>query len=616
MNSFNWDKLGIDVSRIRREGKTICPKCGPTRKNKRDKSLSVNVLTGVYCCHNTPCDFSGCADDSFLAERRPRKEYVRPLPKSQPVSDAQARWFESRGISNGTLLYMKVTQAEDEWMPQDEKKYNCICFNYYRDQELISIKYRTGNKLFKLSKDSELIFYNINCLREKKVQYVIIVEGEMDVLTVVECGLYKVISVPNGANQLKPGQTPKLEYIENCWAELQNAECYIIATDDDEAGNILKRELIRRLGSEKCYTVTYPAGCKDVNEVLMKHDRQAVLDMFKSENLSEIPLDGVMTMEDLEEEADLIYNHGYPETAKLGWELDKWITWLRGDQTVLTGIPNHGKSTVLNNILCVLAEKEKWVIGIFGPEKMRGGFLVAELAAIWSGYPTYKADPTQKIAPEKWKAAKQFIAEHFLFIKTEGIDMTLDGLLAVGDRLVRRYGIDALVLDPWNYVETDIPAGETETVWLGKQLGKTGQWAKSRNAHLFIVAHPTKMPKDQKTKKLLVPSLYDISGSAHWNNKIDNGLCVYRDYSTGLTEIYIHKVRWFFVGRGGGKVTMTFHTECQQFRDYVPPTQEQQSYEDIVANQKLRERGREMLEQKPLTFGPAPVAVTDEPLPF
>lgn len=602
MSNYNWSKLGIDVTHIRREGKTTCPKCGPTRKNKRDKSLSVNVMTGDYCCHNSPCDFRGNAGGGRYLEQREKREYTKPEPRLQQVSDAVVKWFEGRGISNNTLLLMKVTETV-EWMPQSKKEQRCICFNYFRDEELVNIKFRTSDKNFKMSKDAEPIFYNLNSVKvvtAEGVKYrkaVAIVEGEVDALTLVECGIHGVLSVPNGANQLREGEAPRLEYLDNCWDELDQVEYYIIATDDDVAGRILQKELIRRLGPARCYTVAYPEGCKDANEVLVRYGRDAVRKMFEDDKIQPAPLESIISSTEMEGDADQIYHHGYPSTLGIGWELDDHFRWLPGDMTVVTGIPNHGKSTWMNNVCVQLARQHNWRIGMYSPEKVRGGFLMTELAAMYIGEPS---TGQHRMHIGKWSEAKDFIREHFLFIKTSGINLTLSSLLSYGTDMVQRYGINLMVIDPWNYVETDIPIGQPETVWLGQKLGIAAEWAKSNNVHLVIVAHPTKMPRDKNTQKYLVPNLYDISGSAHWSNKVDNGITVYRDVAKGVTDIYIQKVRWFFVGRAGGKVTMDFNPQIQRFTDHVEMTQEQQTYEDIKSNQRLRDRGREMQEAEPV----------------
>lgn len=609
MSSFNWAKLNINVDRISSEGKTTCPKCGPTRKNKRDKSLSVNVITGDYCCHNSPCDFKGNAGyDKLLSIAREKKEFKKPLPKLQKVCDRMLKWFESRGISNNTLLHMKVTEEPEEWMPQTERKHRCICFNYHRNEDLINIKFRTGEKHFKMSKDAELIFYNLDCLREKR-KLVVIVEGEVDVLTWIESGVYAVISVPNGATLHK--DVPKLEYIDNCWRELQNAEKFLIATDGDEAGQLLGNELIRRLGPEKCWRVNYPQGCKDSNEVMLlgcknidelieKHGIQGIARGKEAvrqlvETATEVPIDGVLTLENVKQAARAIYEYGYPKTLRLDWALDKWITWRMGECTVVTGIPNHGKSTWLNSLIVELAKKHGWVIAIFSPEKNPIEMLVAELAGIYIGMAYYKADPHEKMTNDQWNEAMAFISDHFLFIQSEE-DMTLDELLIIAHQLVYRYGINGIVADPWNYFEHDLAQFESETAYVSRQLGKVSKFVKRVNVHMWLVAHPTKMPMAKRGTEEVRPRLYDISGSAHWKNKIDNGIIVYRDYKRNRTIIIVEKVRWFFVGRGGGSVEMIYDTTCQRFADAPAElSPEQATYEEKKANMALHDIGRKLI---------------------
>lgn len=616
--SFNWHKLGIDVSRIHREGKTVCPKCGPTRRNKRDKSLSVNVETGDYNCHNSPCDFKGNAGYDQLLNTRERKEYTKPVPRLQKVNDDTLAYFEGRGISNNTLLTMKVSECM-EWMPQAEKEVRAICFNYFRDDELVNIKFRAKGKDFKMSKDAELIFYNLDCLQQKR-KLVVIVEGEPDLLCWIECGVYAVLSVPNGASK---GKVPKLEYIDNCWRELENAERFMIATDDDEAGQLLRDELVRRLGPEKCWLAVYPQGCKDSNDVMLmgcksvselaeKHGfegiaqgKQALLDLIES--AKEVPIEGVFTLDSVKVAARAIYDYGYPKTLKLGWNLDKHITWRTGESTVITGIPNHGKSTWLNSLMIALAELHGWIFAIFSPEKYPIEFLVSELAAVYVGGPYFRSDPREKMSNDDWERAMSFILDHFIFIKSED-DITLDEFLNLGQKLVYRYGIHSLVGDPWNYFEHELQPFQSETTYISLQLGKISKWVKKVNVHMFLVAHPVKMEMNKVGSEEQRPRLYNISGSAHWKNKIDNGIIIYRDYKKGTTSVIVEKVRWFFVGRGGGSETMIYDPKCQRFLDAPPDlSPEEATYEQKKANKALADIGRNLI-----SFPPAP----KEDLPF
>jgi twinkle protein len=48
-----------------------------------------------------------------------------------------------------------------------------------------------------------------------------------------------------------------------------------------------------------------------------------------------------------------------------------------------------------------------------------------------------------------------------------------------------------------------------------------------------------------------IPTLYSISGSAHFYNKADNGFTVYRNKENNTVEIHIQKVRNSWNGKVG-----------------------------------------------------------------
>ncbi|MDI3349075.1 hypothetical protein PIGBHMHK_00639 [Mycoplasmopsis arginini] len=146
--------------------------------------------------------------------------------------------------------------------------------------------------------------------------------------------------------------------------------------------------------------------------------------------------------------------------------------------------------------------------------------------------------------------SKEFVSNHMVFMDVLVSDLTLDYVLEKIEELVLRKGINGFLLDPWNYIEHDIPNGMSETTYINKALTKICKLAKRLDIHLIIVAHPVKM---KKTKEGIyeVPTMYDISGSAHWFNKLDNGIVVYLNYDTGVTDVYVQKVRFKYIGKKG-----------------------------------------------------------------
>ena len=147
--------------------------------------------------------------------------------------------------------------------------------------------------------------------------------------------------------------------------------------------------------------------------------------------------------------------------------------------------------------------------------------------------------------------AKQFLQEHFFWFKMADEDCTIDGILERMAMLVKTHGINYGVIDPYNYVESVRAMGQTETEYISEFLGKCCNFSKYHLIHLFIVAHPTKIKKIQGTPNFEIPTLYDISGSANWFNKPDNGFTVYRENSTNQVSVHIQKVRFFVNGKKG-----------------------------------------------------------------
>jgi twinkle protein len=166
-----------------------CPVCSDNRKkeNRNKKSFSYNAQTGIGHCMN--CEFT------CYRKQEDYKSFVRPqLKTNAQYSDKLVEWFQKRQITVKTLEQMRVTEAM-EWMSQTGKEMNVVCFNYFRDGQLINTKFRDGAKNFKMVKDAEKIFYNLDGIKGKDKVY--IVEGEMDCLTMVQCGYTNTVSVPN-----------------------------------------------------------------------------------------------------------------------------------------------------------------------------------------------------------------------------------------------------------------------------------------------------------------------------------------------------------------------------------------------------------------------------------
>jgi twinkle protein len=531
---FNWEKYGIDPQKVS-GGKAYCPKCHNERKHKKNRSLSVDTQTGAFNCHN--CEYRGYA----IERNRPKKEFVKPQPRLEKLTEKGMAFFEKdRMISNNTLLRFKVTESM-EWMPQFEKDVRVICFNYFREEQLVNIKFRGPKKAFKMAKDAEMIFYNLDAIRDEETA--IIVEGEIDCLTMHECGIYNSVSVPNGASR----GSMKLEYLDNCWQEFEGKTKIILAVDYDEPGLALREELARRLGKERCFMIQYPDGCKDSNEVLLIHGKDAVKEMI--EKAKEWPLEGIVTMDEMYDTIRSWYEHGYPKGSKAGIPgLDQMLTFAPRQVTTITGIPGHGKDEYTNWAMAKLAVNCEWKWADAGFEEEPEQTVTKLAEKIVGKSFDFRKDSYQRISFEEFEEAITLIGHYFFFYKTEEIETDIDSLLAIADRLVLKHGIRGLRLNPWNWIENN--TGIEGTEYVSVVYTKIIKWARKRDVHVFVIAHTTKIGKD-KSGKFEIPNLYNISGSAHFFNKTHNGLTVYIDFATGIVTVYIQKVKQSWLGQKG-----------------------------------------------------------------
>ena len=531
---MEFSDLGIDIKTSKTIGEyyTTCPKCSNDRKKKRVKCLSVNLESKVFFCNH--CGWKG-----GLKPERIVKQYFKPVwTNNTSLSDKVVQWFKARGISQQTLIYSKVTEQQ-EWMPQVEKKVNCICFNYFRNGELVNTKYRDGAKNFKLVKDAELIFYNYDGAKNT----IVIVEGEIDCLSFIEAGVTSVVSVPNGAVK---GQQ-RLDYLDNCYELFEKAEKIILATDNDEPGILLRDELSRRLGLEKCFKVDFN-DCKDANEYLSNHGLIKLSELIADENLIPFPIEGIVSLSELRAASSDYFEHGLEPGDQCGIKgFDELLSFEKGFITTVTGIPNHGKSDWLDFMIVKLSVNKGWRFGIFSPENHPVQVHVSKLASKLIGKWFNKSYMNYA---EK-ELAEKFIFENFYFIRPDNELYNLENILDRAKQLVLQYGINGLVIDPYNRIEHLIPTGMSETHYVSRQFDIIDAFKKRYDVHVFLVAHPTKIKKDKQTMLFEVPTLYDISGSANFFNKSDNGITVYRNYENKTSEIYVQKVKFHHWGKQG-----------------------------------------------------------------
>jgi twinkle protein len=392
---------------------------------------------------------------------------------------------------------------------------------YYRDGIEVNTKTRTikGDKKFFQAKDAVKCFYNEEAIADwqKSGGQLLICEGEMDCAVALQNG-YLAVSVPDGApaTQVSDGSV-KYSYLEGFPVTGE----VIICADGDAAGANLLHDLGLRLGKHRCKWIKYPVGCKDLNEVLVKYGKRGV---EKTINRAEwLKVDGVYRMGDLPPLA-------VPDSKSC--EIFP-INIRKGDFSVWTGIPSHGKSTLTNHISYVLA-RGGWNIGVASFEQSPQNQHRYALRTLFCDM------AASKVNHEDISNADRWINERYSLIVPDvdsDEDASLGWLLEKMAAAVMRHNVDVFIIDPWNEVEHSFDRREmSQTDYTGFAIKQLKKFARRYNVHVAVVAHPAKLQRN-KDGEYPIPTLYDVADSAHWANKADLGVIVHRQQNNTLVRV-------------------------------------------------------------------------------
>ena len=403
--------------------------------------------------------------------------------KTTTIGPQWRSWLHARGITDRMIQRNRLIQR-NKYMPQVEEEVPVLAFPYYRDSELVNVKYRDRDKNFRMEPGAERILYGLDDIDPGRV---VIVEGELDKLALEAAGIASCVSVPDGAPPPDAKDYgSKFSYLK----DLPDAvEEYVLAVDADAPGHRLEEELARRLGIGRCRRVVWPEGVKDANEMLLARGADALRECI--EHAQSYPVAGVFGIPAIHDKVVNLYHHGIEpgRLAGLG-EFDSLYSIRPGELTVITGIPGSGKSELTEYLLVRLAAMHGWRFALFSPEhqpiEVHASRLVEKFTRQPFSGPNRMDDRTMEDGLEE-------VHRHFFWIAPPNVDdWTLDEVLDKARILVVREGIRGLLIDPWNELESLRPRDVTETEYVGQCLKRMRQFALSNGVHVWVVVHPAK----------------------------------------------------------------------------------------------------------------------------
>lgn len=486
-----------------------CPYCNGGEHNDKD-TFSINLNTGAYSCFRGSCGEKGhfvelARDFNFPLANQKNTTY-RKLPQDRKPNPNQKvyDYMAKRGISKTTVDRYRLSASPDS------EKY--LVFPFYDENEILQfIKIR--NMDFVKGKDKSKEWTVKNC---KPILYgmaqcedfstLIITEGQIDSLSVAECGYKNCVSVPMGCN----GFT----WLKFCYEWILKFE-KLIVFGDLENGKMTLIDKLRNSLPMKVYSVRHQdyLGEKDANDILKHFGKDAIVGCIKNAEIE--PVKFVKQMADVK--AVDIYS--LPKIKTGIQEIDSVIGGIYlGQVILLSGKRGEGKSTFMSQITAEAIE-QNFNTFIYSGElpdyhvkrwldfQIAGGNNISEKSIDYDQVSYYLADSmVEKI--NNWYRDKLYIFDNTAIDDND----EFEGLLKIVTDSICRYDIKLICIDNLmtamdTDTNTDLYRAQSQFV---KNLAKI---AKRYDVAIILIAHPKKIQGDFDNDA--------VSGSADITNAVD-----------------------------------------------------------------------------------------------
>ena len=524
-----------------KNGQVVAEYCPVCHGNNHDKeTFAVGLSNGLWQCLRGSCGKKGNFRQlcEMFGEQAPvgyslpqitqqqKKSYTRPSTDILfPMTEDIVTYFATRKISETTMLDWKISA--------DEK--GNIIFPFYRDEELIYVKYRKpkrheksdGPKEWQMA-NTEPILFGMDMTTFNKP--LVITEGEFDALALYEAGVTNVVSVPCGCSNL--------EWINLCWEYLEKFNQIILFGDSDEPGLEMISTLSKRLGEDRCMIPKeypefiyaekdYNRICKDANEILMCYGPEFLKAMVDA--CEPAPIKGVLELSKI----PFVDPTTVPRIMTRIPALDNMIGGLsEGGVTVISGKRAEGKSTLSGPIL-LSAIEQGFPVCAYSGELSAYKFLEwTMLQATERQYIAYKTDTRSgknicfvesdvQSRIKKWLDGKFYLYDNAI-VQDE---KQTESILKVFEACARRYGCKLYLVDN---LMSALCSPDEENKAQAKFTAQLKAFAGKYKAHVIMVAHPRKEKADA------VFTNDSISGSSAISNLADNVINVEKTPTKGI----------------------------------------------------------------------------------
>ena len=483
-----------------------CPYCHGGGHDK--DTFSINLDNGTFKCFRASCGKQGhfvelARDFHFKLDFGEIKEYKQLPQKPITIRPRAVEYLAGRGISEDITRKYNITTRTD---------YPDVLVFPFHDENNVRqfIKYRNtrfnghGNKEWCEKDTKPILFGMAQC---EDFTTLAITEGQIDSLSLAECGIKNAVSVPTGAL----GFT----WFRHCEEWINKFESIIVFGDYEKGKISLVDELQARVKQlvKVVQKVDY-LGEKDANAILQKYGRQAVITAI--ENAKPVEIKSIKDLSDVKS----IDIHSLPKIKTNIRELDRIIGGLYFGQVILlTGKRGEGKSTFMSQLVVEALDQnvntfvysgeladyhfKRWLdLQVAGPNNIK---------ITKNEYGDENASIEEQVQEQinAWYRGRAYIYDNN-YIPDKNDEM--DSLVATVEKSIIQYDVKLICIDN---LMTAIEPDETNNIYAqqSKFVGDLKKLAMKYNVVVILVAHP------RKTKEAITND--DVSGSADITNKVD-----------------------------------------------------------------------------------------------
>lgn len=269
-----------------------CPECSAQRKKSSERCLSVDVIHGTWKCFhcswqgNLPIGAIRQSQVQATAHATINDSSCIGLPALQKGHECEAllAFMALRGVSEAVIdrnaIELKIDRNGRGWVNFPYRRYGRYVYSKSRGYDRKEFRHFKAGASQGKAKITPIL-YNEDALR-LGVDWVVMVEGELDALAVQTAGIENVVSVPTGAGERN------CEWLGEVLPEFLHLRCVVLAVDRDEKGQelaqTLKRVLEEKVRPDLCQFLKWEAACdcaedekcKDANDILLKHGRETL----------------------------------------------------------------------------------------------------------------------------------------------------------------------------------------------------------------------------------------------------------------------------------------------------------------------------------------------------